>query len=467
MSTFSGLNTATTALWAQRRGLDVTGQNIANVNTAGYSRQRVDLQAVGGTPVPAFYSVSSGIGSGVSADQVNRIRDAFLEGRAHAEYGKTAQLTAEANAYGLIEQALREPGDTGIQSQLSDVWAAWGDVANHPTDDAARSQLLQRIGTLVSGFQAARSAMDGQWAQSQENLVALVDEVNAVAGDVAKLNDSILRATLDGKPANELADQRDVLVLQLAESVGATVRPADDGSLTVFVGGVTLVSGATATRLAVEGAREPDALTADGAPRVVTASGGTTLGVGGTAAGQITVLADILPTARQQLDDVASLLATQVNAVHVTGHGVSGSTGLPLFDAAPPATSVTAASIRLNPAIGPDEVAAAQEAGSTDAEIADLIANLRTDPASADALYRKNIVALGVNAAVSSRNLDIQTVITTNVDAARESVAGVNLDEEMSNMLQFQHAYSAAARMVTAIDESLDVLINRTGVVGR
>ena len=93
MSTFSGLNTATTALWAQRRSLDVTGQNIANATTEGYSRQRVELRALGGSAVPAFYSTSPGIGEGVSADTVTRIRDAFLEGRGHLERGNAAQLT--------------------------------------------------------------------------------------------------------------------------------------------------------------------------------------------------------------------------------------------------------------------------------------------------------------------------------------------------------------------------------------
>ena len=96
MSTFGSLNAATTALWAQRRALDVTGQNIANVNTEGYSRQRVDLQAMGGSVVPAFYSTSPGIGEGVSADTVTRIRDAFLEGRGHLERAAGAQLTEEA-----------------------------------------------------------------------------------------------------------------------------------------------------------------------------------------------------------------------------------------------------------------------------------------------------------------------------------------------------------------------------------
>ena len=116
MSTFSGLNTATTALWAQQRGLDVTGQNIANVNTAGYSRQRVDLQSVGGSTVPAVFSTSDQVGQGVNADSVIRIRDAFLESRAQTESASTAQMTVTDDTLAQIEQAFREPGDSGIQA---------------------------------------------------------------------------------------------------------------------------------------------------------------------------------------------------------------------------------------------------------------------------------------------------------------------------------------------------------------
>jgi flagellar hook-associated protein 1 FlgK len=123
---------------------------------------------------------------------------------------------------------------------------------------------------------------------------------------------------------------------------------------------------------------------------------------------------------------------------------------------------IAASSVPSAPAVPP-----AVKVPNLDNSNAHEIAKLRDDPLGIDAGYRKMIVALGVQAAVSIRNTDIQAVITTQVDAARESVSGVNIDEEMTNMLAFQHAYSAAGRMITAIDETLDTLINRTGVVGR
>jgi flagellar hook-associated protein 1 FlgK len=474
VSTFGALNTATTALWAQRRGLDVTGQNIANVNTDGYSRQRAELRAMGGTAVPAFYSVGNGIGEGVSADQVTRIRDTFLEGRAHTEYANSARLTVEAGAYELVEQATREPGDTGVQSLMADVWNSWGDVADQPKDLAARSQLLQSLDTLADGIHATRTALDQQWSQTRENLVAVVDEVNATAADVAVLNRAIQRASQSGLPSNELADQRDALIMKLASSVGATVRPAEDGVVNVVVGGITLVAGTTATKFSVEGPAGIDTMTATTQPRIVTQQAGSRVDVGGTAAGQITALTRIIPDQRTALDGVAKTLVDNTNALHATGYDLVGNQPGDLLVIDPVTKRIGLAPDITGPEriaaakVGPVDPLATPPAGpSTDAEIADAIGQLRTAATGADATYRAMIVELGVQSAVSSRNLDIQSVVTTNVDASRESVAGVNLDEEMSNMLQFQHAYSAAARMVTAIDEALDVLINRTGVVGR
>jgi flagellar hook-associated protein FlgK len=473
-STFSGLNTATTSLWAQRRALDVTGQNIANVNTEGYSRQRVDLAALGGSVVPAFFSTSSGIGAGVSADDVTRIRDAFLEGRGHTEHANSARLTVENETYEQVEQAFREPGDTGIQNLLSDMWSGWEDVANQPQDEAARGQVLKRLETLVGGIHFSQESLGAQWTQSRQSLDVLVSDVNAAATNIADLNKAILRANQSGLPANDLSDQRDLLVMKLADQVGATVRHGDYGVVDVIVGGMTLVSGSTAGALATAGTTSVDGTTADPV-RIVTGSGGYTVRVGGTAEGQLNSMNTIIPSYRQAMDATAVSLATALNTGHVAGYDLNGAPGTPLLGSS--SGPITAASLTVLIS-DPKLVAASSVAPTTvpgppavvtpalDHGNADVIAQLRQSTSGTDANYRKMIVELGVQSAVASRNLDIQSVISTQVDAARESVAGVNIDEEMTNMLSYQHAYAAAGRLITAIDETLDKLINGTGRVG-
>jgi flagellar hook-associated protein 1 FlgK len=469
VSTFSSLNAATTALWAQRRALDVTGQNIANVNTEGYSRQRADLQAIGGSVVPAFYSTSPGIGAGVSADDVQRIRDAFLEGRGHTEHANGARLLVEADALEQVSTAFREPSDTGIQSLLSEMWDGWEDVANQPDTDAARAQVLQRMETLVGGLQFSSASLEAQWDQTRDNLDVLVKDVNAAATTVAELNKAIRVANQAGLPANDLADKRDLLVMKLADQVGATVRPGQYGTLDVVVGGMSLVSGSSASALAVAGPVDPDLITATDKPRIVTASGGYTVTAAGTAGGQLSALNAIIPGYRAQLDGIAKGLADSLNAAHATGFDRTGLPGGAVLGSS--GGPITAASIKVM--ISDPKLLAASSVGPTggvaalDNGNADKISQLRQDVTGTDAGYRKMIVELGVQAAVAIRNQDIQAVISTQVDAARESVAGVNIDEEMTNMLSFQHAYSAASRMITAIDQTLDTLINRTGLVGR
>ena len=151
MSTFSGLSGALSALYAQQRGMDVTGQNIANANTDGYSRQRVDLKSVGGSPVPAMNSLPDGSVGGVTVTGVARAQDAFLEARGRIEHAQNSYLTDQNQVYTEVQQAFNEPSDTGVQSQLSDLWSAWHDLTNNPGDASVRTQVLARATTLTGG----------------------------------------------------------------------------------------------------------------------------------------------------------------------------------------------------------------------------------------------------------------------------------------------------------------------------
>jgi flagellar hook-associated protein 1 FlgK len=465
VSTFSALNTASLALYAQQRAIDVTGQNIANVNTEGYSRQRVDMQSIGGSTVPAIWSLSSQVGQGVDADQVTRIRDAFLEARAQTEHATTANLTVQNDTLSQIEQSFQEPGDTGIQSMLTNVWSGWSDIHNNPTDPGARSQLLQRTQTLVAGLHTVAAALDGQWTNTQDSLNTLMTDVNSSAKQVADLNQAIMRATESKMPTNELQDKRDVLILHLADTIGATAVKQSDGTLSVAVGGTTLVSGNAALALKLTGA--PSSATALSNPAViVTDPAGTPMSVGGTARGQLNALTSIIPRYQGQLDGIAQQLAAQSNAGHTAGYDLNGQPGKPMFGQTPStAPSITAANITLLIS-DPNELAAAAvsptAAGgvtSGDGGNADAMFQQRLTTTGVDATYRKMIVASGVETATASGNLATQTVVSSNVDSARDSVAGVSTDEEMTNMLQFQHGYQAAGKLVETINSMLDDLM--------
>jgi flagellar hook-associated protein 1 FlgK len=473
-SSFSGFSTALTALYAQRRGLDVTGQNIANANTVGYSRQRVDFESVGAPTVPALWSTYEGSGSGVNVTDIARMRDGFLEARARTEQASLSQLAGRQDTLAAVERSFQEPGDTGLQSQLADLWSAWHDVANGPGDLAARSQLLSRTATAADSIRQTYGALDAQWTVNREQLGTTLAAVNATARNVAELNQAILRTSQAGIPSNELADQRDLLVMKLAELTGAQGRQAPDGSIDVFLGGTALVRGSHSEELAVTGVSTMDDFRANGAAPVTVSwvSTGFAAAVGGEAGARVEALATTIPGYADKLDALAANLRDTVNAAHAGGYDLDGAPGQAMFGATATAKDITGL------ISDPRKVAASKEAPTLAADGVTLVPSLDGSNASSlaaierqadgpDVTYRQMIVQLGASAQTANRRLEIQADVAVQVDAAREAQSGVNIDEEMVNLLSFQRAYEAAARVISAVDSTLDTLINRTGLVGR
>jgi flagellar hook-associated protein 1 FlgK len=347
---------------------------------------------------------------------------------------------------------------------LAGMWSGFDAVANAPGNLAARSQLLERAETLASGVRTTNATLEQQWDSTRESLAALVSDVNAAAGSISELNEAIRSATQAGLPVNELSDRRDSLVMSLADKIGATSTPGEHGQVNVTVGGSSLVSGGTSLTLRLAGSGSVRGAAGD-PPRVLTSPGNSVLRVDGTAAGQLTALSSTIPQYVGELDRFTTTLAGALNAQHALGTDLAGAPGGDLF-ASTDGTPLTAATLGVA-VKDPGKLAAAATAGaSLDNRNADLMSQLG-ETTGLDASYRQVITGLGVQASVSSRNVGIQAVISGQVDDDRESVSGVSLDEEMTNMLAYQHGYQAAARMVTTIDQMLDVLINRTGLVGR
>jgi flagellar hook-associated protein 1 FlgK len=477
VSTFSGLSVGLSSLYAQRRGLELTGHNIANANTEGYTRQRLRLEADGGPLVPAIHSRWNGAGNGVTTADVQRLRDVFLEARSVQERGADAGLRGGQVLLSRVEAVLAEPGDSGIQSQLADFWSGWDDVANQPDSLAARSQLLERSQTLAAGLNGASDRLEKQWSASREQLGATVQDINATAASVAEYNRAIMSATKSGLSPNDLSDQRDLMVQRLGELAGVTLRPGESGSVDVYLGGTALVRGDTAERLAVTGVDsmpkpqiDPPAATASPLVGLAWERDGYPVSAGGSAGGLVQGVNDVLPRYRDHLSGLSGSLLAQVNGVHVQGFDQSGDPGGAFF--------VATGDGRLALAFTDPAKVAASDSNVTDPDTgatsgnrgggnAARLAEMSTANGGPDELYRQVVVGLGVEAQTANRRVDIQNDILSQIDAAREAEAGVNLDEEMTSMLAYQRAYEGAARFVSAVDQMLDTLINRTGIVGR
>lgn len=461
MSGFSSLNVALTGLTAQQRGLDVTGQNIANANTDGYTRQRVLLESIGSATIPAAWSTGDQTGAGVTVSDIQRMNDAFLDGQARNAHGQQTLLAGRAQTLTQIEQSFPEPGPNGLASTLATFWSDWQAVGNDPGSLAARSQLLEQAGAVTSSLQQASSNLQSQWSSARGQLDTLVSQVNETAASVASLNQAIASAVRTGHPANELSDQRDQLTMKLADLVGATVSQGQDGTVDVLVGGTALVRGSTAQQLAVSGTATQLGTAGPGDPRLTWASVGTAAAVtGGQAAAMLDSLTATLPAWAGRLDQVAATLAASVNAVHASGFDLSGTPGASFF------TGTTASTIAVA-LTDPHQVAAsAVPGGNLDNGTADAMAQLATSPTGPDAVYQQMVVDLGVQTQAATSRSTMQDTVAQQADSARQGQAGVSTDEEMVHLISYQHAYEAAARLMTTIDSTLDTLINHTGLIG-
>jgi flagellar hook-associated protein 1 FlgK len=458
-SSFGGINTALTALYAQRRGLDVTGQNIANANTEGYTRQRVNMQSEVGSLSPAMYAKTDGLGTGVGVSSVQRLKNEYLENRARAEHGTSAYLASQSASYNTIEDAFAEPGDTALAAQMRDMWGGWNDVANNPQLAAPRSALIQQSATVASQFNAAHDALSRQWEQNRTQTDVYVEEINVAAKSIAQLNDSIIQANGAGVPVNELEDRRDQLAMRLAELTGATAAKRENGGMDVFINGATVVTGRTTREVEFTGAAR---LEDQGANPVALRwkDNGGAIQAGGTLGAVTDTLSKIIPDLAEDLDLVAQDLINLVNTEHAKGYSADGSTNLKFFDG----TGAGSIKVLIK---DPDQIAVSANPNTRDNSIADAIADIGDKAGGPDRQYQNLIGELGVVSQASTRRAEIQGVVAEQVDAARESESGVNLDEEMTNLLTYQRGYEAASRVLTTIDSMLDQLINRTGLVGR
>ena len=466
MSSFGSLNTALTGLSAAQRAMDVTGQNIVNANTPGYSRQRVLLSSAGSSTAASFFAGQQAGFGGVGVADVTRIRDAFLEASRAAAGGRQEMLTAQANALAGAQQLLAEPGQNGLQSALDAFYAGWADLANTPTDTAAGAVVIERGRAVTGQLHATANGLAQQWSVTYTNLDDVVAQANQTASDLALLNGKIQEGVVAGKTINELIDQRDVLVRKLADLVGGVAQPMGDGQVQVAVGGITVVAGTHAQTLSLGGAADITTASAD-PPTILW--GTTPVAVeSGEALGLLAALRTDLPGTLDAVNEVSTKLRDAVNTLHTGGFTLAGVAGGDFFD------GTDAFTISVVPTTYAD-LAVTPNLGTVDGATAGLIADLADDDYAASVLgsqgpssrWRDLTTAVGVQLKSLQTAADVQSTVVQSADDALEADAGVSLDEEMSNLIMYQRSYQASARVITTIDELLDTLVNRTGTVGR
>lgn len=499
-STFGGLNIMVRGLFAQQASLDTVGHNIANANTDGFSRQRVN----GTATRPEIIFGGTGkleIGSGVTITSITRARDTFVDRQMWKESSSLSYNQSQEDALGRIEGIFNDTSETGIQSGLDKFWSAWQSLSTNASDFGVRAALRERAVELVDNIQHSTQQLKDIASDINSVIDIKVKRVNQISEEILGLNRLITATELGGTSnANDLRDRRDLLVDELSGLVKVQVNEDSSGNYLIQANGANLVDATSYTELETKDDTAAPLFTQYGQPvnqvylkgttQIVSFSGGELKGLLESRDSDTSGVKAYL----DKLNTISEFFLTDFNAIHKSGYGLDDSTGNNFFSdnsfTTPPANNNFIAALEVNSKFfeepnGTDLIAAksaSDQGNGSGTHAVKLSQALRipvTDPSigigtsvlgegiSLDNYYNSLVAALGVQSQKAQTFAKNQQVLVNQITNWRESVAGVNMDEEMTNMIRFQKGYSAASRVITAMDEMLDKLINGTGQVGR
>lgn len=449
------LSMAARALDAQRFGLDVAGQNIANVNTPGYSRRNALFASV-----PGYDRWSAG--SGVEIQGLRASRDMRLEQRLQQERPAEQREAAVAEVLAIVETALGKPGES-IDASMNELFDAFGRLAADPTSAVERQQVVLQGSALAEAFRDMVDRLSMARRDANAGIRSGVDEINRQLERIAEINASLGKIDPNSSESQTLRDHLGEAVKAVSSLVDIDTIARPDGGIDISFGnGRPLVIGENAYLL------ETAVVPPDGMTAVISEGLTVTPEITGGRIGGLLHARDVLiPGYVARLDELAYNVATQVNTVHRAGYSLTGATNINFF-APPAAVAGAASSLAVDPAIlaSPSAVAAADGPGAPGNNgTARQLANLRDvrgmsggtatfGDAWSDFIYR-----VGADSRSALDEQRSRAEIVQQVELLREQVSGISLDEEATMMMKFQRAYEANARFFQAIDQTLDTLM--------
>jgi flagellar hook-associated protein 1 len=452
---FGSLSMAARALDAQRFGLDVAGQNIANVNTAGYSRREALLAAV-----PPYDATSAG--NGVEVTGLRALRDDRLERRLQQERPAEQRELAISQTLAIVETAVGKPGES-IDAAISSFFDSVGRLAGDPTSAIARQETASQGESLAAGFRDMADRLDQARRDTDTGVRDGVQQVNDLARRIAQLNAALGAAAGGAAGGEELKDELGEALKSLSGLIDiGTIARADGGVDVSFANGHPLVIGNNTYSL--------DVVSTPPAGFAGLASAGTPVTsevTGGTIGGLIQARDVLIPGYLDKLDTLAYSIVNEVNAVHQGGYDLNGATGNDFFTALPSAAGAARnMSVSAGILADPSTIATGATATAGDNNVARALANLRDarvlsgGTATFSDSWGNLIYRVGADSRAASDEQSSRAEIVHQVELMREQVSGVSLDEEAMMMMKFQRAYEANARFFQAVDSALDALMS-------
>lgn len=453
------LSVGQTALATQQKAIDITSNNIANVNTPGYSRQRLNMEQ----NEPVRYDGGQ-MSTGVRADRkIQRIYDRFINAQINGENEELGRWQAEKEILEKAELMFDDASGYGLSDSMSQFWASWQDLTNNPTGKVERVTLLADSQNLSDTFNKLNNDLTDLREDADISISGTVGQINPITKKIAELNLKIEEAEAGGHNANDYRDQRDLLVKDLSNLIDVHNFEDGDGYMHIYTAnGKTLVDRSSSWDLTTADNGSGYAgvywVNNQGVPEEITSDI-----TGGKLKGWIEARDTIIPDYQNRLDTLSSEIISQVNTQHRAGFSMDGATTNQDFF-----SGTGVADMSVDSAIEADVslIAAASTAAGApgDESNAMAIANLQHGllvSGSTFGDYYSSIVSdLGSNVAEASTFHGHQETMLSSLENYREEVSGVSLDEEMVHLIQYQTAYQAAAKIINTVNDMMDTLMN-------
>ncbi len=457
-SLFGTMSVALQSMLAQQGAMAVVANNIANANTPGYSREVPNLEES-----PPILSGNAMVGTGVTLQSVQSVRDNILDLRIDQETSQQYSLSSYVDSMSQVQALFNETQGTGLQTDLSNFFSSFTSLAADPTSSTERQAVIIAGQDLAGAFNQTSDNLSTIQQGLDQSVVQTVQQVNQLTAQVANLNQQIQVVSNSGDSPGSLEDQRDEDLTNLSNLIDTAVVYGNDGTVSVTTtNGTLLVSG-----------NQSDALTtqlnsATGMNDVYAQGTDITSSIGGgQLQGLINARDDSIPSTQSSLDNLAASLISAVNQQQNDGYDLNGAQGADFFTPFTPTTpgsSAGAAATMTVALTNPDQVAASSDGTSGDSGNATALANLQdasiVSGQTAGDYYSNLIDQVGNDVSNATSKQEAVGLVLQQLTNQQSSISGVSLDEEATNLISYQQAYEAAARVISTVDELNEATID-------
>lgn len=441
------------SLYAHQTAINITGQNIANVETEGYSRKVAVF-----SPSITLLGEKLNLGSGVNIASIQRIRDRYIDNQLSFQnqtlsYWKTMDAKHE-----ILEQIFEEPSSTGLATIMNDFFSSWNELANNPENPSMRDNVIYKGDALAKKINFIEDRLTNLHREISDEIGVEINKFNDYAMQIVEINRKLAYVNKEGGGVSNLLDERDKLLAKMDEIADINVTENTDGQVNLILNGKVFLQKAHLIKIDSSKLDEnlghinwEDGSVSDQAS-------------GGKFGALIELREEIIPENLQKLDELAKTMVESVNNIHKSGYGLDGSTGINFFDEA----GLNAHNIHINTQLlsNNEYLAASSDGNAGGGTNAVQLANLQDQfTMSGNTLtftdfYANMVTAEGNRRKEATILLDGQEQFVNSLTAYQQSISGISLDEEMTNLIKFQRGYQAAARLITVADEMYETIIN-------